>query len=108
MRPSLPLPVRRPGAHLLLELDLTRGLLESPPASPIEALRAVHVPSLRGVVEALRRAAGDDQVVGLVAHVGAKQPTLAQSNELRAAVAAFRSTGRPTVCWSETYGEMGP
>jgi protease-4 len=93
---------------VLLELDLTRGLLESPPASPIEALRAVHVPSLRGVVEALRRAAGDDQVVGLVAHVGAKQPTLAQSNELRAAVAAFRSTGRPTVCWSETYGEMGP
>ncbi|MGH3365525.1 MAG: signal peptide peptidase SppA, partial [Nocardioidaceae bacterium] len=94
--------------RVLLELDLTRGLLESPPASPIEALRAVHVPSLRGVVEALRRAVGDDQVVGLVAHVGAKQPTLAQSNELRAAVAAFRSTGRPTVCWSETYGELGP
>ena len=108
MRPTFSLPVRRHGGRVLLELDLTRGLLESPPASPIEALRAVHVPSLRGVVEALRRAAGDDQVVGLVAHVGAKQPTLAQSNELRAAVAAFRSTGRPTVCWSETYGEMGP
>jgi len=108
MRPSFSLPVRRHGGRVLLELDLTRGLLESPPASPIEALRAVHMPSLRGVVEALRRAAGDDQVVGLVAHVGAKQPTLAQSNELRAAVAAFRASGRPTVCWSETYGEMGP
>jgi len=108
MRPTFSLPVRRHGGRVLLELDLTRGLLESPPASPIEALRAVHVPSLRGVVEALRRAAGDDQVVGLVAHVGAKQPTLAQSNELRAAVAAFRASGKPTVCWSETYGEMGP
>ena len=108
MRPSFPLPVRRPGAPLLLELDLTRGLLESPPASPIEALRAMHVPSLRGVVEALRRAAQDDNVAGLVAHVGARQPTLAQSNELRAAVAAFREAGKPTMCWSETYGEMGP
>ena len=108
MRPSLPLPVRRTGAHLLLELDLTRGLLESPPASPIEALRAVHVPSLRGVVEALRRAADDPRVAGLVAHVGAKQPTLAQSNELRAAVAEFRAGGKPTVCWSESYGELGP
>jgi protease IV len=108
MKHSLPFTVRRSGERLLLELDLTRGLLESPPASPIEALRAMHVPSLRGVVEALRRAAGDDRVAGLVAHVGARQPTLAQSNEIRAAVAGLRAAGKPTVCWSETYGEMGP
>ena len=108
MKPSFPMPVRRHAPRLLLELDLTRGLVESPPASPLEALRAMHVPTLRGVVEALRRAASDDQVAGLVAHVGAKQPTLAQSNELRSAVAAFRAGGKPTVCWSESYGEMGP
>jgi protease-4 len=108
MKPSLPIPGRRPASRLLLELDLTRGLLESAPASPIEALRAMHVPSLRGVLEALRRAAGDDRVVGLVAHVGAKQPTLAQSSELRAAVAQFRAAGKPAVCWSESYGEVGP
>ncbi|HLN76925.1 MAG TPA: signal peptide peptidase SppA [Nocardioidaceae bacterium] len=108
MTPSFPRSVRRPGTPLLLELDLTRGLIESPPASPLEAFRAVHVPSLRGVVEALRRAAVDDRVAGLVAHVGARQPTLAQSHELRAAVATFRASGKPTVCWSESYGEMGP
>jgi len=68
----------------------------------------MHVPSLRGVLEGLRRAAADDQVAGLIAHVGHKQPTLAQSNEIRAAVAAFRAAGKPAVCWSETYGEMGP
>lgn len=108
MKPSLPFPVRRSGGRLLLELDLSRGLLESPPASPIEAVRAVHVPSLRGIVEALHRAARDEQVAGLVAHVGAKQPTLAQSGELRSAVAELRAAGKPTVCWAETYGEMGP
>lgn len=108
MKPSLSFPVRRPGAPLLLELDLSRGLLESPPASPVEALRAMHMPSLRTVVEALHRAARDEHVAGLVAHVGAQQPTLAQSNELRAAVAEIRAAGKPTVCWAETYGEMGP
>ena len=108
MRPAFPNSVRRPAARVLLELDLSRGLLEAPPASPIEALRAMHVPSLRGVVEALRRAARDEHVVGLVAHVGAKQPTLAQSGELRAAVADFRADGRPTVCWAETFGELMP
>lgn len=116
MKPSFPIPgplgaalgSRRPGARLLLELDLTRGLLESPPVSPVEALRAMHVPTLRGVVEALHKAAADEHVVGLVAHVGAKQPTPAQSNELRAAVAELRAAGKRTVCWSETYGEMGP
>ena len=108
MRPSVGIPVRRPASRVLLELDLSRGLQEAPPASPVEALRAMHVPSLRGVVEALRRAARDGQVVGLIAHIGAKQPTLAQSGELRAAVADFRAAGKPAVCWAETFGEMVP
>ena len=108
MRPALPLPVRRPAPRLLLELDLSRGLQEAPPASPLEAWREMRVPSLRGVVEALRRAARDEQVVGLVAHIGARQPTLAQSGELRAAVAQFRAAGKPAVCWAETFGELAP
>ena len=107
MKPTLPVSGRR-RPRLLLELDLGRGLVESPPASPVEALRAMHVPTLRTVVEGLRRAAGDDQVAGLVAHVGAKQPTLAQSNELRTAVEQFRSAGKIAVAWTETFGEMGP
>jgi protease-4 len=68
----------------------------------------MHVPSLRAVVEALRRASGDPHVVGLVTHVGVKQPTLAQSGELRAAVGLFRAAGKRTVCWAETFGEMAP
>jgi protease-4 len=108
MKPTSPLPGRRRGPRLLLELDLGRGLVESPPASPVEALRGMHVPTLRSVVEGLRRAARDEQVAGLVAHLGAKQPTLAQSNEVRAAVAHFRSAGKTAVAWTETFGEMGP
>jgi protease-4 len=108
MNPPSSLPLRRHAPRLLLELDLSRGLLDAPPVSPVEAVRAMHVPSLRGVVEALRRAAGDQHVVGLVAHVGARQPTLAQSAELRAAVADFRAAGKRAVCWAETFGELTP
>src|SRR4051812_24135940 len=108
MKPEFGIPVRRPASRILLEMDLSRGLREAPPASPIEALRAMHVPSLRGVVEALRRAARDRHVVGLVAHLSAKQPTLAQSGELRAAVADFRAAGKAAVCWTETFGELAP
>ena len=98
MRPSVDIPVRRPASRVLLELDLSRGLQEAPPASPVEALRAMHVPSLRGVVEGLRRAARDRQVDGLIAHIGAKQPTLAQSGELRAAAVSYTHLTLPTIC----------
>ncbi|HSE72846.1 MAG TPA: signal peptide peptidase SppA [Nocardioidaceae bacterium] len=108
MRPGSPFPVPKRGNRLLLELDLTRPLLETPPTSPVAAMRARHAITLRSVVEALGKAAKDPQVAGLVAHVGHRQPTLAQADELRAAVRAFAASGKPTVCWAETFGEMGP
>ncbi|MPZ95071.1 MAG: signal peptide peptidase SppA [Propionibacteriales bacterium] len=108
MRPTELIRSRRPAAPLLLELDLTRGVLEAPASTPLDAVRTRHTPVLRTVVEALRKASTDDRVVGLVAHVGVQQPTLSQSEELRAAVADFRRSGKATVCWSESYGEMGP
>lgn len=87
---------------------MTRGVLETPPSTPIEAARERHVPVLRSVVEALRKASYDDGVAGLVAHVSGRQPTLAQAGELRSAVTVFRAAGKSTACWSEAYGEMGP
>ncbi len=108
MRSAASLLPRRPTTRLLLELDLSRGLQEAPPTTPLDAVRGMHVPALRGVVEALRKAARDPHVVGLVAHVGAKQPSLTQSEELRAAVTHFRAAGKRAVCWSETFGELVP
>lgn len=108
MRVPAPFAAQHSGNRLLLELDLTRGLLETSPTSPVEAIRAKHRPTLRAVVDALHKAASDPRVAGLVAHVGQRQPTLAQSGELRAAVRAFGAAKKPTVCWSESYGELGP
>ncbi len=93
---------------LLLELDLSRGVAEAPPSSPLEAARTRHVPVLRHLVEGLHQGADDPHVHGLIAHIGAVHPTLAMAGELRAAVQRFRRSGKKAVCWSESFGEMGP
>ncbi|MGH3367449.1 MAG: signal peptide peptidase SppA [Nocardioidaceae bacterium] len=93
---------------LLLELDLSRGLVEAPPSSPVQAARTRHVPVLRQVVEGLAQGATDPRVVGLVAHLGPVQPSLAMAGELRTAVRRFRASGKPAICWTESFGEMGP
>jgi len=92
---------------ILLELDLTRGVVETPPASPVAAFRMRHLPTLRELVAGLQRAAEDDAVVGLVAHLGGPALSLSQVQDLRDAVAEFRSAGKPAVAWSESFGEVG-
>lgn len=89
----------------LLEIDLGRGLTESSPASPVEALRERNTPSLKAVVDGLRRGADDERVAGLVVHATAGIG-LSQAQELRDAIALFRASGKPTLAWSETYGEF--
>jgi len=91
----------------LLELDLTRGVLETPPASPVAAFRARHVPTLRELVAALRKSARDDAIVGVVAHLGGPRLSLSQVQDLREAVADFRTSGKPAVAWTESFGESG-
>src|SRR5918999_3772379 len=76
--------------EFLLELDLSRGVAEAPPSSPLEAGRARHVPVLRHLVEGLHQGADDPHVHGLIAHIGAVHPSLAMAGELRAAVQRFR------------------
>jgi protease-4 len=106
MRSSLPTR-RRSTRSLLLELDLSRGVVESPPMTPFRALGARGVPTLQALVEALRRADSDGEVAGLVAHVGQRPISLAQSGELRDAVARFRRSGKLAVAWTESFGELG-
>jgi len=92
---------------VLLELDLSRGLLEAPPADPLAALRARQVPTLGVVLGRLREASHDRHVVGLVAHVGSERLSAAQVDELGAGIEAFARSGRPTACWTESFGELG-
>ncbi len=92
---------------VLLELDLTHGLLESPPADPLAALRARNTPVLSSLIERLGEAAKRPEVVGLVAQISADGLSGAQIEELGAAIEAFGAAGKPTACWTDAFGEGG-
>ncbi|MFC9972236.1 signal peptide peptidase SppA [Spirillospora sp. NPDC127200] len=93
-------------APLVLELDLTDGLVETPPADPLSALLSMRRTHLRDVLEGLRRARSDRRVRAVVVKITSGLG-LAQAQELREAVVAVREAGKRTVAWAETFGEGG-
>jgi protease-4 len=95
-------------APLILELDLTDGLAEEPPADPVSAMLMMRRPRLADVLDGLRRARTDDRVRALVAKVGGRRIGLARLQELRAAVEEFGRSGKATVAWAETFGDFSP
>lgn len=100
------LPVPGISGDCLLELDLARGVGETAPASPIEAIRERHTPTLHAIVEALHDAATDPKIRGLAVHACAPALSPAHAEEVRAAVEAFADADKPVIAWAETYGEL--
>ena len=99
---------QRHTAPLILELDLSEGIAEEPPADMVSAVLTMRRPRVADVLDGLRRAGADDKVRALVVKIGGRRIGMARVQELRAAVAAFRRSGKMTVAWAETFGEFGP
>jgi protease-4 len=97
------LPHRAP--PLLLELDLTRALVETEPEDPVGKLRSRGRPRLKATLRALHEAGADPRVVGLIARVGDIAMPIAIAQELRDAVTVFAASGKPAVAYAETFGE---
>jgi protease-4 len=95
-------------APLVLELDLTERLLDPPPTDPLGQLLALRRHTVRGVVDGLRKAAGDPRVRVLLAKIGELGLSMAAVQEIRDAVAEFRRAGKRTIAWAESFGEFGP
>lgn len=93
-------------APLILELDLTEGIIDAAPADPLSAIMSMRRTHLRDVLDGLRRARTDARVRALVVKIGSGVG-LAMAQELRDAVRAFRDAGKLTVAWAETFGETG-
>ncbi|HUC59187.1 MAG TPA: signal peptide peptidase SppA [Streptosporangiaceae bacterium] len=97
---------RQRTAPLILELDLTDGLMETRPSDPLAAVMGRHQPTVTDVVNGLRLARADDRVKALVVKLGGRPIGLGLVQELREAVSRFRETGKPTYAWAETFGEF--
>lgn len=100
---------RKRTAPLVLEVDLTQPLVEGVPHDPLTTALSFRKQTLRGTVDALHRAGRDPRVRALVAKVGGNDAMgLARAQELREAVTAFRSGGKPALAWAESFNEFGP
>jgi protease-4 len=58
------------------------------------------------VVDGLRAATTDRDVRGLMIRVGGHSPGFAVVHALRNAITRFAASGRPTVCFAESFGEL--
>jgi protease IV len=97
---------RQRTAPLILELDLTEGIAEEPPADPVSAVLTMRRTRLADLLDGLRRARSDRRVRALVVKVGGRPIGLGTVQELRRAVEEFRDAGKLTVAWAETFGEF--
>ena len=95
-------------AKTVLELNLERGLVEYVPDDPMVGIFSRRAPTVRDVVDALEEAARDKRVVAVLARVGGRGLGLAQIQEVRDAVLAFRKSEKPTIAYAETFGETRP
>ncbi|MET9067282.1 signal peptide peptidase SppA [Streptosporangium sandarakinum] len=98
---------QRRTAPLVLELDLTEGLLDGPPADPLNAVLSMRRPRLSDVLSGLKRARTDTRVKALVVKIGTRPLGLAMVQELRQAVTRLREAGKLTVAFAESFGEFG-
>jgi protease-4 len=93
-------------APVILELDLTDGLIETRPPDPLSALMSRHQPTVTDVLTGLRLARDDERVQALIVKVGGRPIGLGVVQELREAVQRFGESGKPTFAWAETFGEF--
>lgn len=91
----------------VLVLDLAEGIVEQRPDNPLARASLGSALVLPEAVAALDAAGRDPRVKALVIRAGWGTPGLAQMQELRDAVADFRSRGKPVVAFAETFGEAG-
>ncbi len=98
---------RVPG-RVILEADFEQGMIEHVPDDGLARVLLTKKVRVRDVVEALQKASKDDRVKGLVARVGQSGVRLAQVQEVRDAIIAFRATGKPAIAYAETFGEAAP
>lgn len=94
--------------NTILEANFEQPLVEDVPETPTAKFALQDRTTVRDVVDALDRGATDDRVKGMVARIGAVPMGMAQTQELREAVARFRSHKKFAVAFAETFGEFGP
>ena len=92
----------------VLVLALADGVSEAPAHDPLHRIGFSNTLPLQALVEALEEAAQDPRIAAVVAKLGRGALTWTQAQELRAALAVFNASGKPSFAFAESFGEGGP
>lgn len=92
---------------MVLEFNTADGIVEKHPDTLLAWAADSNIIALPDLVRGLDAAARDPRVKGVVARLGNGGLGLAQVQEIRDAVLAFRRQGKFAVAFAETFGELG-
>ena len=92
---------------IILTLDLDAGFSEGHSGQDFTSFGVSGRTSLQDAVIALRRAQKDDRVKAVIATLSGQSLGLAQIQDIRNAIAAFRESGKPALLYTDTLGELG-
>ncbi|HUB95735.1 MAG TPA: signal peptide peptidase SppA [Stellaceae bacterium] len=90
----------------VLSLDIGGGFPDGPPSNALSKLLQPGRPPLKDVLDAIEKAGDDPRVKGLIAHTGGDPIGLAQAQELRDAIIAFRAKGKRAVIDADSFGDF--
>ncbi|HUC11854.1 MAG TPA: signal peptide peptidase SppA [Stellaceae bacterium] len=99
-KPSLP-------DDMILSVDLTSGLADGPGEAGWRRVLFGSKPNERDFLDALETAGADPRVKGILARLGTDELGLAQVQEIRDAIAAFRAKGKFAIAFADSFGEFG-
>ncbi|GAM28666.1 hypothetical protein SAMD00019534_118420 [Acytostelium subglobosum LB1] len=93
--------------NTIIEIDLANATLVTKAPSQIDQILEPNSVYYRDIIDGLRKAADDPKIIGLIFRLGNTNTlNLAALQELRRVVHYFRSKGKSTAVFTDTFGEF--
>ncbi|OJW50166.1 MAG: signal peptide peptidase SppA [Alphaproteobacteria bacterium 41-28] len=89
----------------ILSLTLNGSYVEHANSKGIESLFLGRNASLYDLTHAILKASQDEKIKGILVRIESPSLGMAQLQELRDALLSFRKSGKPSWCYSDTFGE---
>jgi len=91
--------------NTILEIDMRKINLEEKPISPLQTLLDESVVQGYRIAEAIRKAATDNRIKGLVVNAGSIVGTISVLDEIREAVLEFKKSGKKAFYYTDSFNE---
>ncbi len=91
-----------------LTIDLSQPISDSPETDPWQSLFMPPQPNLLSLVRSIHHAKSDPKISGIVLDINHLSIGMAQLDEIRQALVAFRKSGKPIYAYSDSFGDLSP